>query len=72
MVAEHARWLEEQKPLSIRLVEAREQYAAAKGRFDDAAAAHEKARVALVAAEERIAALAPFTGDKTQHFGEMS
>lgn len=58
MVAEHDRWLEEQKPLSIRLVEAREQYAAAKRKYDETASAHDKAEAALIAAQERIAALA--------------
>lgn len=58
MVAEHAQWLEDQKPLSIRLVEAREQYAVVKRKYDETALAHDKAKAALIAAQERIAALA--------------
>lgn len=62
VVAAHAAWLEEQKPVSIRLVEARERYAKAKAEHDSAHEKYTKAHAALVAAEEHIAALARVQG----------
>ncbi|MDQ3038337.1 MAG: hypothetical protein M3R16_00815 [Pseudomonadota bacterium] len=66
IVAAHTAWLEEQKPISIRLVEVRERYAKAKTAHDIAHAAYLKAHVALCDAENAIAALAPFTTEQNQ------
>jgi hypothetical protein len=62
MVAAHSQWLEDQKPLSIRLVEARERYMRAKATHDNALAAYSKARACMVEAKESFAALANIGG----------
>src|SRR5688500_10258470 len=43
MVKAHNQWLEDQKPLSIRLIEARQRRRIAKGEYDTAKAAFDKA-----------------------------
>lgn len=58
MVAAHSQWLEDQKPLSIRLVEARERYMRAKVTHDNALAAYSKAYDYLIEAEDSLAVLA--------------
>ncbi len=62
VVAAHAAWLEEQKPISIRLVEARERYAKAKAAHESAHEKYVKAHADLLAAEGHIAALARVQG----------
>lgn len=62
MVTAHAQWLEDQKPLSIRLVEARERYVSAKQEHDHRLKAYEAARTLLAAAEDRLSALARAQG----------
>lgn len=64
MVAEHANWLEEQKPISIRLVEARERYAKAQQKHDIAHHAYVVARDDMAAAEAALAELARVGGAK--------
>lgn len=58
MVTAHAKWLEDQKPLAIKLVEAREKYAKAKAAHEVASEAYRKTHAALVAAEGVILGLA--------------
>jgi len=60
----HREWLEDQKPVAIKLVEAREAYAAAKKTHDTYEAAYQKARKVLDECESRIAALANCGGAK--------
>jgi len=64
MVAAHSQWLEDQKPVSIRLVEARERYMRAKATHDNALAAYSKARARMVEAKESFAILARCGGAK--------
>lgn len=58
MVSVHAIWLEDQKPISIRLVEARERYAKAKSPHEAAREKYDRTGEELTASEELIAKLA--------------
>lgn len=58
MVMAHAQWLEDQKPLSIKLVEARQRYAKAKATHDSAHKAYSSALESLKEAENVLTALA--------------
>lgn len=49
MVALHNAWLEEQKPLTIRLIEARERHEAALREYNEAKKRYDKAASALEA-----------------------
>lgn len=62
MVAIHNQWLEDQKPLSIKLIEARERREGAAGRFDAAKQNYEAARDALAKCDAELVALARVGG----------
>ena len=57
MVAGHNQWLEDQKPLSIRLIEARQRWSASKAAYDTAKAAFERASAALDKCDEEMLTL---------------
>lgn len=54
IIAEHARWLEEQKPVAVKLVEARERFAKAKKEHDAALATYEKAKARVDACAQEM------------------
>lgn len=57
MVAAHAKWLEDQKPLSIKLVESSERYRKAEKQYQEAAKAYEAAKEKFRAAGDELAGL---------------
>ena len=62
MVEQHNQWLEDQKPLSIKMIEARQRYAEAAKKHDAAHDAFKAASMALKDAEDELAALARAQG----------
>jgi hypothetical protein len=63
MAGIHNQWLEDQKPLSIKLIEARERRAGAAGRFDHAKSNFEDASAELARCDAALASLLPQGGD---------